>query len=203
MACCGSFTYKCSATFIGIILCIEFLILLIELYLIATNDYFELMFSAFYALFLIPILVSVVVFLIWLCDTSDIEFRKWLPGALWVAVVGNFVLIGWIIIYLLAIYDNENEYVIVQKYLASSDKMSEADPEQKDHNKELKEQGYSRQYKEVYIFIHCVVPALFGSFALIYWFIIRKWASHTPIEDDEEEEEEGMDKDKKDDKKKE
>ena len=113
VACCGSFTYKCSATFIGIILCVEFIILLIELYLIATNDYFELMFSAFYALFLIPILVTVVVFIIWLCDTSDIEFRKWLPGALWVAVVGNFVLIGWIIIYLLAIYDNENEYVIV------------------------------------------------------------------------------------------
>lgn len=119
---CCHCTYKCCAIFIGSVLCAEFVILLIELYFIATNDYFDLIYGAFYAFFLISILVAALIFLVWFCDTGDISRRKWLPGALLVAVIGNFILIAWILIYLLAIYDNENEYVIVQRQISYSEK---------------------------------------------------------------------------------
>lgn len=67
IACCNC-TYKCAAIFIGVVLLCEFIILLIELYFIATNDYFDLIYSAFYALFLIVILVAVIGFLYFFCN---------------------------------------------------------------------------------------------------------------------------------------
>ena len=119
MACCGSFTYICSANFIGAVLIVETLFLLIELYFIATNDYFDLSFSAFYAFFLIFIGVAAIVFLVFYCKQDDLSYRKFLPLALILAIVGNILIICWVIIYICAIYE-PGEQVIVQKQLSSS-----------------------------------------------------------------------------------
>ena len=89
---------------------LEFIVLLFEFYFIATNDYFDLMYSAFYALFLIFIFVAAVIFLVWMCVNRDNpEFKKHLPTALILAIVGNLLIVGWIIIYICAVYDNSNE----------------------------------------------------------------------------------------------
>jgi len=52
-----------------------------------------------------------------------------------------------------------------------------------------------------YLIIHCSIPALFASFALIYYFVIRKWAAGEPIEEDGDDDKK-KDDDKKDDGKK-
>ena len=46
-----------------------------------------------------------------------------------------------------------------------------------------------------YIILHCTIPLIFASFALLYYFIIRKWSAGEPIEDEEDDDK------KKDDKK--
>lgn len=55
-----------------------------------------------------------------------------------------------------------------------------------------------------YLIIHCTLPLLFASFALIYYFVIRKWAAGEPVEepgddDDKKKDDDKKDKDKKDD----
>lgn len=138
VACCGKFTYFCSAVFIGIVLILEFFILLIELYFIATNDYFDISYGAFYAFFLIPILVTVIAFFVWLCNRDNKDYRKYLGNALLVAVIGNFILVAWVIIYICAIYDNNNEEVIVQQKLGTSEKQDEVDGEHGNKNQDMK-----------------------------------------------------------------
>ena len=143
VACCGEFTYKCSAVFIGIILCVEFLYLLLELWFIFSNDYFDIEYSAFYAFFMLFILVTVIIFLVWFCNMEDKKARKALGPALLVALIGNFIIIAWVIIYICVIYDNDphkdEDQVIVQKYIASSNRQDDADDD--DHrakNQDLK-----------------------------------------------------------------
>ena len=42
--------------------------------------------------------------------------------------------------------------------------------------RELRDKGYYRQDKGMYILIHCLVPGLVGGTALFYFFALRKWA---------------------------
>lgn len=141
VACCGSFTYRCSASFIGFILILEFFVLCFELYFVATNDYFALGYQVFYAFLLIFVGVAALAFLIWLCNKDDPSFKSNLPYALLLAIIANVILFFMIIIYITAIYDNKSETVIVQKSIGTSEKQDEADGEggQSHHNKELKD----------------------------------------------------------------
>ena len=76
VACCGAFSYRCSAIFIGWVLVLEFFILLIELYFVATNDYFDMAYQVFYAFFLIWIGVAALSFLIYICNTENMAARS-------------------------------------------------------------------------------------------------------------------------------
>ena len=50
----------------------------------------------------------------------------------------------------------------------------------------------------VYLILHTMIPGLFAIFAVLYFLILRKWASSVPIEDnDDEEDEMDMNKDGK------
>ena len=98
------------------ILILELIVLLIELYFIASNDYFDLCYGAFYALFLIAVFIAAVIFIIWMAVNRDNpEFKKHLTTALILAIVGNLLILGWVIVYVCGVYDNTNDQVVVQK----------------------------------------------------------------------------------------
>ena len=96
--------------------------MLIELYFVATNDYFDLSYQVFYAFFLIFIAVAALAFIIWLCNKDNDRFRGNLPTALLLAIAGNLIIFLMIVLYITAFYDNKSETVIVQREIGMSKK---------------------------------------------------------------------------------
>ena len=112
---CGVCSPVCSSIFIAILLICELGFLIYELVAIENNTFFDNSYGLIYFILLIPILFSIMVFVIFFFNYKSKSTRSWIPDALLVAAIANFAIIVWILIYIAFFYEYRS--VAVEKKL--------------------------------------------------------------------------------------
>jgi hypothetical protein len=102
---CGVCSPVCSAIFIAILLICELGFLIYELVAIENNTFFDNNFGLIYFIFLIPLLFSIMVFVVFFFNYKSQSTRGWIPEGLLVAALANFALVVWILIYISFFYE--------------------------------------------------------------------------------------------------
>ena len=74
-----------------------------------------MLYSIVWAVLLIPLLISCVIFLVYFCDPNEPAKREWLPDALLASVIANYLLALWVFFYISCHYDPNYDSVYVQK----------------------------------------------------------------------------------------
>ena len=102
---CGVCSPVCSVIFIAILLICELGFLIYELVAIENNTFFDNNYGLIYFIFLIPLLFSIMVFVVFFFNYKSQSTRGWIPEALLVAALANFALVVWILIYISFFYE--------------------------------------------------------------------------------------------------
>ena len=122
---CGVCSPVCSVIFIAILIILELAFLIYELVVIENNTFFDNSFGLIYFVLLLPFLFSIVIFVVFFFNYKDKSTRAWIPEALLVAAITNFVIIIWLFIYISTMYEYKS--VAVERKLNLGPKLEAID----------------------------------------------------------------------------
>ena len=181
---CGVCSPVCSVIFIFILIVLELGFLIYELVVIENNSFFDNSFGLIYFVLILPFLFTIVVLIVFFFNYKDPATRAWIPEALLVAAISSFAIFVWTFIYISSMYDYKS--VAVERKLnlgprlesienEATTEASQAIEKAQIKERELRDRGYYRQDKGMYILVHSLVPLLVGGLALFYFFALKDW----------------------------
>ena len=122
---CGTCSPICGTIFIAVIIILELGYLIYELVTIENNLFFDSAFGTIFFLLVLPLLFSIIVFVLFFFDYKNKSTRACIPQALMTAALTNFALLVWILIYIAVIYDYHS--VAVERKLNLGPKFESVD----------------------------------------------------------------------------
>ena len=96
---------------VGILLIVDFILEVIDITDIASNEYFDKVYVQVYAILLAFYAGSVVLFIVYFILKSTPKTRPLVPWALGIAAAVNFLIVVWIIVYICVLYKRDKVYV--------------------------------------------------------------------------------------------
>ena len=106
---------------VGILLIIDFILEIIDITDLASNEYFDKVFVQIYAILIVGYAVSVVLFIVYFFIKNTPKSRPLVYWALGIAAVVNFLIVVWIIVYICVLYKRDKVYVTSGKKLDDDD----------------------------------------------------------------------------------
>ena len=103
---CFCMSLKCGIIFLAVFLIVNFLLEIVNLAVIASNEHFDSIYPTVYGIILIPIGVSVAFFIVWFCKDSKAT-RGLLPIGILLACIASLLLFIWIIVYISFMYNEK------------------------------------------------------------------------------------------------
>ena len=179
--CCGCFPVKFGMAAIGVFTLLLFFVYLFIEVLDFGNTHFKWWYPAIYILLYIPLAITAFLFFNYFMGTDQDAARKKLPFAVWLAILSLVLSSVWRMIYILAIYDEDEVY---------------------EGGKPWAEDDYKKTPKKNYIVWDVITTtALLFLFGYFLYFVMAnnalydKYYEEHPLED--EENKEGDDEEKK------
>ena len=105
----------------GILLIIDFILEIIDITDIASNEYFDKVYVQVYAILLAGYAVAVVLYIVYFFLKSTPKTRPLVYWALGIAAVVNFLIVVWIIVYICVLYKRDKVYVTNGKKMDDED----------------------------------------------------------------------------------
>ena len=96
---------------VGILLIVDFILEIIDITDLASNEYFDKVFVQVYAILIVGYAVSVVLFIVYFFLKNTPKTRPLVPWALGIAAVVNFLIVVWIIVYICVLYKRDKVYI--------------------------------------------------------------------------------------------
>ena len=112
---CGVCSPVCATISIGVLIILEFGFLIYELVVISNNSFFDNSYGLIYLVLLVPLLISIGIFVVFFFEIRNPKKREWIPEALLGVSITNFAICVWVFLYIAAIYENRS--VAVEKKL--------------------------------------------------------------------------------------
>ena len=100
------FSFKCGVTFFGLFIALDLTFEIFNVAYIATNPYFDSIFSIIYGFMMLPILGAFFIFVYYWISAESHKVRKQLTWGLVLSIIGSFLIVIWIILYIAAFYPN-------------------------------------------------------------------------------------------------
>ena len=122
---CGVCSPVCSTIFIAILIICELGFLIYELVVIENNSFFDNSYGLIYFVLLLPLVFSVIIFVIFFINYKSQATRAWIPEACLVAALSSFALLVWIFLYISLMYEYKS--VAVEKKLNLGPKLEAFD----------------------------------------------------------------------------
>ena len=170
---CYCLSYKVGIFIFGIFLIIDFIIQILEVIFILTNEYFDNVFGMVYLLILIPLFVAVLMYMFFYCTKDSKSSRSIVPWTFLLAAFTSFFLVIWITVYICVIYNREKVYV---------NKWDNETTPSFDEN-ETKSGKYTKINKANYIVWHLVGPIIYFIAYSTFWFASKDWVDRHKNQD--------------------
>ena len=113
---CYCFSLKCGIIFLSIIICLDFAIEIIQVIAIFNNEHFDPIYPQIYVGILAFFFIGVAIVLTFLIGPDNPTIRSLIPWGFLIVAIANILIATWIIIYISAIYHED------QVYIGNSDK---------------------------------------------------------------------------------
>ena len=153
----------------GIFLIIDYIIEMLNVFIIFFNPYFDLVFSIVYFILLFPLLAGVVIYCVYYIAGDSKKTRKWLPWAHLLALLTAVLVIVWICFYIAVLYPRN--YIIVDHW----DQEANPNVQELDTDRAAGKQKYTHQSKGSYILWHVLPPTVFAFAYVTFYFVTEGW----------------------------
>ena len=108
---CYCFSTKCGIIFIGILLCIDFVLEVFDVAEVGENEYFDPIYFDIYLVLLLAYAAAVILYLWYFVTKDSPSSRSKVPIALLIAGIVNTLIVIWIVVYIMFIYKRDKVYV--------------------------------------------------------------------------------------------
>ena len=98
-----------------ILISVLWVVEVIELIIIDKNEYFDKVYPVIYCFIIIVWLIAAIIGVYYLVTTDTPQSRRWLPDVFLTASITAFSLGLWILLYIMAVYDNGEEVQAMSK----------------------------------------------------------------------------------------
>ena len=164
--CCCCCSLKAGFIVMGVALLLALLVEVYALVEIFMNEYFDMIYGVIYAMIVFLILIAVIMQMCYWCRADSPGSRKLVPWGFLLASIAWILLIIWVIVYILAIFDREKVPSIVFEYAP-------------DDEKDISTNGLAIHYRErkkaYYIFWHVIYQFTAVVTFLIVFFMAKSW----------------------------
>lgn len=161
---CGCCTLKCQVITCGVLIYLLLAYYCVMLFFIMRNQYFDDYYFLVYMLFLLPITISAVLYIVYWCSPDCPRSRAQLQFAIACAGITALLIGTWVCLYIYAFYPEEGDELLV----GMGPKAQEGE----------EETNYERQDKTTYFLINALPSFIAVLVFIFFWHSCRMWVKY-------------------------